>query len=151
MNYFIWSPAYHVLITCHQRTVNIQCIQKVFRPPSLFSILLCCSLILNLFKFIFFSLIYTPYLIMTKWKLNCRNVCKFIKKKKKLKFYSVLSWSTFGSNYSLKSFWVWCNKLCTPGLGDFLPFLFANPLNLSQVGCGTGSRQPFSDVSRDVR
>ncbi len=55
----------------------------MFRPPSLFSILLCCSLILQLFKLIvFFSLIYTPHLIMTKWKQNFRNVYKFIKKKK---------------------------------------------------------------------
>ncbi len=50
--------------------------------------------------------------------------------------YSVFSWSTFGSNYSLESFWAWRNKLWTPGLGDFLPFFFANPLKLGQVGWG---------------
>ncbi len=33
-------------------------------------------------------------------------------------------------------FWVWRYKLCTPGLGDFLPFFFANPLKLGQVGRG---------------
>ncbi len=98
----------------------------------------------NCLNSFFFSLIYTPYLIMTKWKQNFRNICKFIKNNK-LKYqiyisiqtlYSVLSWSTFGSNYSLESFWVWHNKLCTPGLGDFLTFFFANPLKFSQVGWG---------------
>ncbi len=80
---------------------------------------------------------------MTKWKQNFRNVCKCIKKKNWNNhiyisiqtLYSVLSWSTFGSDYRLKSFWVWRNKLCTPGL-DFLPFFFANPLKLDQVGWG---------------
>ncbi len=47
--------------------------------------------------------------------------------------YSVLSWSTYGRNYSLESFWVWHNKICTPGLGDFLTFFFANPFKLGQV------------------
>ncbi len=39
------------------------------------------------------SLIYTPYLIMTKWKQNFRNVCKFIKKKK-MKYHIYISIQT---------------------------------------------------------
>ena len=59
-------------------------------------------------------------------------------KKEKLKYhtdisiqtlYSVLSWSTFGSDYSLESSWVW------PRFGDFLPFFSSDPLKLCQVGC----------------
>ena len=34
--------------------------------------------------------------------------------------YSVLCWSTFGSDYSHKSFWVWRYKLDTPVFGEFL-------------------------------
>ncbi len=45
-----------------QPHTHIQCIQKVFRPPSHFLIFLCCSLILQLFKLNFLSLIYTLYL-----------------------------------------------------------------------------------------
>ena len=46
--------------------------------------------------------------------------------------YSVLSWSTFGSDYSLKSSWVWRNKLCTLEFRDFLPFFSADPLTLQR-------------------
>lgn len=37
--------------------LNIQCIQKVFRPLHIFHMLLCCNLMLKLFKFIFSPLI----------------------------------------------------------------------------------------------
>ena len=47
---------------------------------------------------------------------------------------SILCWCTFGSNYSLKYFWIWCHKLGTPIFGQFCPFLFAAPLKLHQVG-----------------
>ena len=47
---------------------------------------------------------------------------------------SILCWCTFGSNYSLKSFWIWCHKLGTPIFGQFCPFLFGAPLKLHQVG-----------------
>ena len=50
--------------------------------------------------------------------------------------YSVLCWSTFGSNYCLKSSWVWRNKLGTPVFGEFLLFFSADPLKLCQVGWG---------------
>ncbi len=46
----------------------------------------------------FFSLIYNPYLIMTKWKQNFRNVCKFIKKKKNLKYHIYISIQTLCKN-----------------------------------------------------
>ena len=48
--------------------------------------------------------------------------------------YSVLCWSTFGSDYSLKSSWLWRYRLGTPVFGEFLPFLTADPLQLCQVG-----------------
>jgi hypothetical protein len=50
--------------------------------------------------------------------------------------YSVICWSTFGRDYSLKSSWVWCYKLGSPVFGEFLPFFSADPLKLSQVGWG---------------
>ena len=69
--------------------------------------------------------------------------CKFIKKKKKLKYdvyisiqtlNSVLRWSTFGSDYNLESSWVWCYKLAAPVFGEFLPFCSADPLKICRVG-----------------
>ncbi len=61
----------------HTHTVHSESIQTPFN---------CFNFMLQpdwqLFKYFFFSLIYTPYLIMTKWKQNFRNVCKFIKNKK---------------------------------------------------------------------
>ncbi len=62
--------------------------------PSLFSILLCCSLILQLFTFgggFLINLHSVPH--MTKWKQKFRNVCKFIKKKK-LKYHIYISIQT---------------------------------------------------------
>ena len=49
--------------------------------------------------------------------------------------YSVL-WGTFGSDYSLKSSWVWCYKLATPVFGEFVPFFPTDALKLCQVGWG---------------
>lgn len=53
---------------------------------------------------------------------------------------SVLSWNTFGSDYSLMSGWVWCHKLCISGFGEFLPIFSADHLKLCQVGW-----RPFVD------
>ena len=50
--------------------------------------------------------------------------------------YSVLCWSTFGSDYNLESSWVGCYKLGTPVFGKLLPFFSADPLKLCQVGWG---------------
>ena len=46
--------------------------------------------------------------------------------------YSVPCWSTFGSNYSLESSWVWRYKLGTPVFGEFLPFscFFSNRVQI---------------------
>ncbi len=49
---------------------------------------------------------------------------------------SVLSWSTFGSDYSLRSGWTWCHKLCISGFGKFLPIFSADHLKLCQVDGG---------------
>ena len=51
-------------------------------------------------------------------------------------FRPVICWSTFGSDYSLESSWVWRYKLGTPVFGEFLPFFSADPLKLCQVGWG---------------
>lgn len=50
--------------------------------------------------------------------------------------YAVLSWSTFCSDYSLKTSLVWRDKLCTSGFGDFLPLFSADPLKISWFGWG---------------
>ena len=57
--------------------------------------------------------------------------------------YSVLCWSTFGSDYSFKSSWVWLYKLGTPVFVEFLPFFSADPLKLSQVGWGVSLHSYF--------
>ena len=121
-------------------TWNIQCIQKVFRPLHFFHIFLCCGLMLKSFKYIFPSLIYTQYHIMTKQKQDFRTFWEFIKKEKlKSQFIYCLNTlrnlkSTSGSDYSLESSWVWRDKLCTPGFGDFLPFFSADPLKGNTCG-----------------
>ena len=76
-----------------------------------------------------------------------RNVCKSIKKLKLIIYislqtlYSVLCWSTFGSEHS--DYWVWCYKLGTPVFGEFLPFFSADPLKLCQVGWGVSLHSYF--------
>lgn len=58
----------HAVAVCSLYNM-LRCIQKVFRPPSLFSLLLRCSLMFQLLKLYFFTLIYRQYVIMTKIKL----------------------------------------------------------------------------------
>jgi len=109
------------------------------------------ALLLNGLNSFFTSKFYTQYPIMTRWKKFAWNFCKYIKNKKlKYNMYisihslcSMLCWSTFGSNYSLKSFWVWRYKLGTPIYGQFLPFFFAEPLRLHQVGWGASVHSHF--------
>ena len=64
---------------------------------------------------------------------------------------SILCWCTFGSNYSIKAFWIWCHKHGTPIFGQFCPFLFAAPLKLHQVGWEASVHSHFSDLSRDFQ
>jgi len=95
---------------------------------------------------------------MTMWKKFVWNLCKFIyiKKKKNHKYVSIhslcsiLCWSTFGTNYSLKSFWVWCYKLGTSIFGQFLFLLCRNSQAPSGWMWSVGAQQ-FSDLSRDVQ
>ena len=96
---------------------------------------------------IFFSPIYTQYPIMTKQKHVCGNLSK-------LKYdiyiciqtlYSVVCWSTFGSDYSS---WLWRYKLGTPVFWEFLPFFSADPLTLSQVGSGASLLSQFRSLQR---
>jgi hypothetical protein len=125
--------------------------RKVFRPLDFLHILIHYSLILKWISLFFHSSIYTQYPIMTKQKQAFRNVSKFMKNTK-LKYhiyisiqtlYSVLRWSTFGSDYCLKSSWVWCWNLGTPVFGEFLPFFSADPLKLCQVGWGMSLHNYF--------
>jgi hypothetical protein len=62
--------------------------------------------------------------------------------------YSVLCWSTFGSDYSLESSWVWRYKLGTPVFGEFLPFFSADPLKFCQIGWGASLQ--FFQVSPEM-
>ena len=48
----------------------------------------------------------------------------------------LLCWSTFGSDCSLESSWVWHYKLGTLVFGEVLPLISADPLKLCQVECG---------------
>jgi len=88
----------------------VKCIWKVFAVLHFFHILLCYSLIPKWIKFLIFL-----KLTMTTWTKFVWNVCKFIKYKKwrnhmYISIHSLCSIlrSTVGTNYSLKSFWVWC-------------------------------------------
>jgi len=90
---------------------------------------------------LFSSNFYKQYPIMTMCKKFVWNLCKCIKNKNRKNNHirihslcSILCWSTFDTNYSLKSFGVWCYKLGTPIFGQFLPFFFAGPLQLYLVG-----------------
>ena len=67
---------------------------------------------------------------MTKQKQVFRKCYNYISVQS---LYSVLCWSTFGSDYSLESSWVWRYKLGTPEFGEFLPFFSVDPLKLCQV------------------
>ena len=122
-----------------QHTVHSESIQT---PSALFS---------NWLNVFFPSSIYTLYPIMTMQKQVFRHFSKWIQTKK-LKYhiyisiqtlYSILCWCTFGSDYSLKSSWVWRYTLGTPVFGEFLPFFSADPLKLSQVGAGASLHSYF--------
>ncbi len=95
---------------------------------------------------------------MTTWKKFVWNLCKFIKNKKRKKNHmyisihslcSILCWSIFGTNYSLKSFWVWCDKLWISAFGNNLPF-FSSPRHLSSSVRLDGGRHTFSGFSRNI-
>ena len=71
---------------------------------------------LKSFKYIFSpSSIHTQYPVMTKLKYHTDMSIQTL--------YSVLSWSTFSSHYSLDSSWVWCDRLCKPGFGEISAIL----------------------------
>jgi hypothetical protein len=89
---------------------------------------------------------------MAKQKTIFRHFCKCIERTppeiSHLHKYSDALLSTLlkhsGSDYSLKSSWVWHNKPGTPVFGEFLQFFSADPLKLCQVGWGA-SLQRCSD------
>ena len=97
--------------------MQVQCIWNLFRPLDFSHILICYSLVPKLIK-LFFPLI-------TLHTMPHNDKAK-----------TVYCWSTFGSDYSLKSSWVWRYKLGTPVFGEFCPFCSAGPLKLCQVGWG---------------
>ena len=98
-------------------TFYVQCIRKVFTVLHFFHILLCYSLIPKWNKFIFFLKILhrTPHNDnMKKVFFKCLHIYIFFKIRNHREHHSlcsILCWCTFGSNYSLKSFWIWCHKL----------------------------------------
>ena len=133
-------------MSCWTRTCKYNAFWKYSDPFTFSTFCYVTALFYNWLNCIFFpSSIHTQYPIMTsqypimtKQKQVFRNVCK-----KLLKYHSnisiqtlhsVLCWSTFGSDYSLESSWVWRYKLGTPVFGEFLPIFSADPLKLCQVG-----------------
>ena len=104
------------------------------------------------------SSISTQHRIMTKWKQDLKMFCKCIKKLK-LKhhfdisiqtLFTVFSWSAFGSDYSLRSSWVWRQQALHTWMWGFSAILLCrSPLALSGW-MGTIGGQPFSGLSRDV-
>ncbi len=56
---------YHMLL--YFIFLHLQCLGKVFIPLNFFHVL-CCCLMLNCFKLLFSTSIYTPYTIMVKQK-----------------------------------------------------------------------------------
>ena len=65
---------------------------------------------------------------MTKQKNIYKNVLKYYIYISIQTLYSVLCWSTFGSDYSLESSLVWRYKNGTPVFWEFLPFFSVDPL-----------------------
>ena len=62
--------------------------------------------------------------------------------------YSVLCWSTFGSDYRLVSSWVWRYKRVTPEFVEFLPIFSADPLKHCQVEWGESIHSYFQPLQR---
>ncbi len=129
---------FHSVISCVRNYMQGRMTYSAFRHPSL---LLCCSLMLQMFKFIFFLINLHSVPHNDKVKTILEMSVNLLKRKKKnishLHKYSDPWLSTW-----LKHLWQqlqpWIflgmtQKLCTPGLGDFF---FANPLKLGQVGRG---------------
>lgn len=73
------------------------------------------------------SLADTQYPVTTRQKQVMEISFKW--KKQKDNIDTRISWSTFGSDYSLWSTWIWRHELYTPGFEDFLLFFSANPLS----------------------
>ena len=96
---------------------------------------------------------------MTKQKLFFWIICKCIKHLK-IKYqiyisiqtlYSVLCWSTFGSDYNLESSWVWHYKLGTPVFWGVSPNIFRRSSQALSGWMGSVAAQLFSGLSKDDR
>ena len=64
--------------------------------------------------------------------------------------YSVLCWSTFGSDYRLESTWVWRYHFGTPVFGGVSPIIFYISSQALLGWMGSVAAQLFSGLSRDV-
>ena len=123
---------------------HIQCIRKVFRRLDFFHIMLRCNLILKLITSFF-----SPYLHIIPHNDKKIYYLEFFDNVLKITqlfrpfTLLVLCWSTFDSDYSLKSSWVWRYKLGKPVFGEFLAFFSADPLKLCQVGWGVSLNSYF--------
>ena len=102
---------------------------------------------------------------ITLWKSQNRflyifaNLLKMKNKNEKLKYhihisihtlYSVLSWSTFGRDYSFESSWVWTQPALHTWIWGFSAILICRSSQTLSDWMGTINGQPFSGLSRDV-
>ncbi len=136
----------------------IQCIWKVFTALHFSTFCYVTALFQNWLYSLFSSNFYKQYPIMTMCKKFVWNLCKCIKNKNRKNNHirihslcSILCWSTFDTNYSLKSFGVWCYKLGTPIFWAVSPVLLCRTSQALSGWMGTVGVQPFSDLSRDVQ
>ena len=106
--------------------------------------LLHYSLILKLIQ-LFFPLINLHTILHDNKKLKCLIYIRI------QTFYSVLFWFTFGSDYRLKSSWVWRYKLGTPVFRGVSPIILWRSSQALSGWMGNVAAQLFSGLSRDVR
>ena len=130
---------------------------RKYSVPSLFSHFLMLQPYAKIVKIIFF-----PYqsTLNRSWSQSRNRFFFFFLENalKRKKWYhidistqtlnTVLSWNTFGSDYSIEFSGVWHDKLCTYGFGDFLLFFRFSQALSSWIG--TLVWLTFSCLSRDV-
>ena len=128
---------------------HTQCILKVFRPLDLFHVVTLQPNSKN--DYIVFSVVNLHTIPHNDKAKTGLDIFAHLFKKyiyhisiSIQTLYSVLCWSTFGSDYSLESSWVWRYKL-----GEILPFISADPLKLCQVGWGA-SQLSYFQVSPEM-
>lgn len=121
--------------------MNICCFNKVFTKLHVFHTVLCYSLTPKCNKLIYFhKILHTNSTLWQRGKLYWV-ICQFNKNGKPINHIYVslhnccliLYWSTFGSNYSLRCFWIGCQKLISSTFRQFCPFCFVVLLKLCYI------------------